>query len=32
MVIDDNKDLTYITCRFLNALGYDTVEAYSGKA
>ncbi|HZK38329.1 MAG TPA: response regulator [Clostridia bacterium] len=31
MVIDDNKDLTYITCRFLNALGYDTVEAYSGK-
>ena len=31
VVIDDNKDLANITCQFLNALGYDTVGAYSGK-
>lgn len=31
VIIDDNKDLTYITCQLLNALGYNAVGVHNGE-
>lgn len=31
IVIDDNKDLTYITCELLKMSGYEAIGVYNGK-
>lgn len=31
LIIDDNKDLTYITCELLKMSGYETIGVYNGK-
>lgn len=31
IVIDDNKDITDLTCRLLNVMGYDATSALSGE-